>query len=39
MNLKMHNPPYPGEVIRELCLAPLGLSVTTTAKALGEPPN
>jgi addiction module HigA family antidote len=31
----MHNPPHPGEVIRELCLAPLGLSVTAAAKALG----
>ncbi len=31
----MHNPPHPGEVIRELCLAPLGLSVTEAAKALG----
>lgn len=32
---KMHNPPHPGEVVRELCLAPLGLSVTEAAKALG----
>lgn len=31
----MHNPPHPGEVIRELCLDPLGVSVTTAAKALG----
>ncbi|WP_260295519.1 HigA family addiction module antitoxin [Sedimenticola hydrogenitrophicus] len=31
----MHNPPHPGEVIRELCLEPLGLSVTAAAKALG----
>jgi addiction module HigA family antidote len=31
----MHNPPHPGEMIRELCLAPLGLSVTAAAKALG----
>src|SRR6185295_7605340 len=30
----MYNPPYPGEIIRELCLAPLGLSVTDAAKAL-----
>ena len=35
MSLHMHNPPHPGEVIRELCLAPLGLSVTAAAKALG----
>ena len=31
----MHNPPHPGEVIKELCLEPLGLSITETAKALG----
>ncbi|HEX5243288.1 MAG TPA: HigA family addiction module antitoxin, partial [Tepidisphaeraceae bacterium] len=35
MSNYMHNPPHPGEVIRELCLAPLGLSVTGAAKALG----
>jgi antitoxin HigA-1 len=34
MNAIMHNPPHPGEVIRELCLEPLGLSVTAAAKAL-----
>jgi len=32
---QMHNPPHPGELIRELCLEPLGLSVTDAAKALG----
>ncbi len=31
----MHNPPHPGEVIKELCIKPLGLSVTQAAKALG----
>ena len=31
----MHNPPHPGEVIRELCLDPLGITVTAAAKALG----
>lgn len=31
----MHNPPHPGEVIRELCIKPLGLTVTETAEALG----
>ncbi len=31
----MHNPPHPGEVIRELCLEPLDLSITEAAKALG----
>jgi antitoxin HigA-1 len=33
--MKMHNPPHPGEVLRELCLEPLGLSVSEAAKALG----
>ncbi len=31
----MHNPPHPGEVLRELCLEPLGLTVTAAAEALG----
>lgn len=31
----MHNPPHPGEVLKELCLEPLELSVTAAAKALG----
>ena len=31
----MHNPPHPGEVIRSLCLEPLGLTVTDAAAALG----
>ena len=31
----MHNPPHPGEVIREFCLEPLELSVTEAAKAFG----
>jgi len=31
----MHNPPHPGEVLRELCFEPRGLSVTRAAKALG----
>jgi antitoxin HigA-1 len=33
--MTMHNPPHPGEVIRELCLEPLGLSVTVAARGLG----
>lgn len=33
--MKMHNPPHPGEILRELCLAPLGLTVTEAARALG----
>jgi addiction module HigA family antidote len=31
----LHNPPHPGEVLKELCLEPLGLTVTETAKGLG----
>lgn len=31
----MHNPPTPGEFIREICLEPLGLTVTQAAKDLG----
>jgi addiction module HigA family antidote len=31
----MHNPPHPGEIIRALCLEPLGLTVTKAAKGLG----
>jgi addiction module HigA family antidote len=30
----MHNPPHPGEILRELCVEPLGLTVTEAAKAL-----
>jgi len=33
--MNMHNPPHPGEIIRDLCLEPLGLSVTGAADALG----
>jgi len=33
--MRMYNPPHPGEVLRELCLEPLGISVTDTAEALG----
>ena len=31
----MHNPPHPGEVIKEVCFGPLGLSITEAAKNLG----
>lgn len=31
----MHNPPHPGEIIKELCIEPLGLTVTEAAKGLG----
>ena len=33
--MTMHNPPHPGEIIRELCLEPLEISVTKAAGALG----
>ncbi len=33
--MRMHNPPHPGEIIRELCVEPLNLTVTDAAKALG----
>jgi addiction module HigA family antidote len=33
--MEMFNPPHPGEIIREDCLAPLGLSVTKAAQWLG----
>jgi addiction module HigA family antidote len=33
--IKMHNPPHPGEILREFCLDPLGLTVTQAAVALG----
>ena len=33
--MPMLNPPHPGEVVRELCLEPLGLSVTAAAAGLG----
>ena len=31
----MYNPPHPGEFIREVCLKPLGLTVTKAAEHLG----
>ena len=31
----MYNPPHPGEVLKELCLEPLGISVTEAADSLG----
>jgi len=30
----MHNPPHPGEIIKGLCLDPLGLTITEAATAL-----
>jgi antitoxin HigA-1 len=33
--MEMHNPAHPGEIVREDCLKPLGLTVTAAAEALG----
>lgn len=33
--MRMHSPSHPGEIIREDCLKPLGLTVTAAAKGLG----
>ena len=33
--MRMYNPPHPGEIIRELCLEPLNISVTRAAQAPG----
>jgi len=35
MATQMHNPPHPGEIIRELCIEPLDLSITEAAEGLG----
>jgi addiction module HigA family antidote len=32
---RMHNAPHPGEVIKEVCLDPLKLTVTAAAEGLG----
>jgi antitoxin HigA-1 len=37
--MHMHNPPHPGEVLRGLCLEPLGLSITEAAEGLGVSRN
>jgi len=31
----MHNPPHPGEIIREFCVEPLNLTVTKAAESFG----
>jgi addiction module HigA family antidote len=31
----MYNPPHPGKVVKELCIDPLGLSITEAAGGLG----
>ncbi len=33
--MQMHNPPHPGEVVKKLCLEPLGVNITEAAEALG----
>ena len=33
--MPIHNPPHRGEILKSLCLEPLGLSVTQAAEALG----
>jgi antitoxin HigA-1 len=33
--MPMRDPPHPGEVIRELCIEPAGLTVTAAAAVLG----
>ena len=33
--MRMHNPPRPGEIIREQCIEALGLTITAAAKGLG----
>ncbi|MFO7885908.1 MAG: HigA family addiction module antitoxin [Desulfobacteraceae bacterium] len=33
--MHMHNPPHPGEIIKEFCVVPLNVSITDAAKALG----
>ena len=35
MTINIHNPPHPGEVLREFCIEALGLTVTEAAKGLG----
>jgi len=33
--MEMFDPPHPGEILREDCLKPLGLTVTAAARGLG----
>lgn len=35
MPLRMHTPPHPGEIVRQLCFEPLQLTITEAAEALG----
>ena len=36
---RLHHPPHPGQILRELCLTPLNLSVTDAAASLGVSRN
>jgi addiction module HigA family antidote len=33
--MRIHNPLHPGEIIRDLCVEPLNLTITEAAEALG----
>lgn len=33
--MRMKNPPHPGEIIRDMCITPLRLTVTDAAQGLG----
>jgi len=37
--MPMKNPPYPGRIVRQECIEPLGLTVTDGARALGVSRN
>ncbi len=37
--MKMHNPPHPGDFIREIYLEPFDLSVRSLAEGLGVSPS
>jgi len=35
VSMRMHNPPHPGEILSEMWLVPLGLTITAAAEGLG----
>ena len=37
--MAMHNPPHPGEFVREIYIAPFGISVRKVAESLGVSPS
>ena len=37
--MAMHNPPHPGEFIREIYIAPINISVRKVAESLGVSPS